>query len=141
MDRGRAILNSALDYLYIEAQAARNAFERDAFSLALALIGAVKRGEHRPVDAASYQAFGGSLEKYRQRRAESEWRKHQDYLRSIPDYDPEADHGHQFFNLAAAPGARSNTRTTRASNATEENKHQPVRDRSATDRRDVASAI
>lgn len=67
---GRAVLASAVDYLYGEAQHAHDVAERDAYSLALAVCGAARRGEPDPLVAASYACFGSSLPRYLKHRDE-----------------------------------------------------------------------
>lgn len=81
----KRLLDSIVTYVYRRGQHARTAEERDAFSLALALLGAVRRLEPRPFEAACYQVFGSSLEKYRQRRAEQQWRQHQELMACLTE--------------------------------------------------------
>jgi hypothetical protein len=88
LNSGTIVLNSVTDYLYREAQECRTSEERDSFSLALAICGAVRRGEPNPVSSAAYTAFGSTLDKYVKRRAHKTWLQHQELLRCVPDYDP-----------------------------------------------------
>lgn len=88
----KKLLDRISEYLYRQGQRlARTAEEQDGYTLALAIIGAVRHDEPRPFEAACYRAFGSSLERYRQRRAERQWIQHQEFVKLIPDYDPEAD--------------------------------------------------
>jgi hypothetical protein len=84
---GIQILASVTDYLYREAQECRTTEERDAFSLALAICGAVRRGDTNPLISAGYSAFGSTLERHLKRRSHRQWLQHQELLRCIPDYD------------------------------------------------------
>jgi hypothetical protein len=68
---GRRLLNSILSYVYDEAQQAATAFERDGYTLALAVIGAVRSDSKNPFTEACYLAFGSSWERYIERR--NEW--------------------------------------------------------------------
>jgi hypothetical protein len=58
-----------LDYVYGEAQSSADAFERDGYSLALAIIGAARRSSPIPFSEAVFSVFGCSLERHRERRA------------------------------------------------------------------------
>lgn len=80
-----------MDYLYSRAQKCATAEERDGFTLALALLGAVRRSEPDPFTAASYDAFGSSLPVYRKRRAEQQWRQHAELVQTIEVGRREAD--------------------------------------------------
>lgn len=84
----RELLNSILDYVYGEAQGAATATERDGYTLALALIGAVRRSSPNPFLEACYYAFGCTLERHLTRREERRRFYHEEFLRAIPDYDP-----------------------------------------------------
>jgi hypothetical protein len=76
-------LGRVVDYLYSVGQRlAKTAEERDAFTLALALLGAVRRGEPEPLMAASYAAFGSSLPVYYARRAEAQWRQNAELVQA-----------------------------------------------------------
>src|ERR1039458_7182922 len=68
--RASVVLRDALDYLYGCAQSAETSAERDGFSLALALLGAARRGSSHPFTEAVFQCFGCSLEKHIWRRDE-----------------------------------------------------------------------
>ena len=69
---GKRLLAGVTDYLYAEGQQARDAVERDAYSLALAICGAVRRGALYPYKEACYMTFGCSMEKHITRR--NQWR-------------------------------------------------------------------
>ena len=84
----KRLLDSISDYLYYRAQKAETAEDRDAFTLALAIIGAVRREDSHPFESACYEAFGSTLEKYRQRRAEWQWARHAELMACVPDFDP-----------------------------------------------------
>ena len=85
----KRLLDSVVDYLYRRSQHAVNAEERDAYTYALAILGAVRRCDPDPLTSAAYEAFGSTFKLYLKRRAERQWRQHQEYVRCIPDYDPE----------------------------------------------------
>ena len=87
----KRLLDSIVGYLYRRSQRAANAEERDSFTLALAIMSAVRRLEPKPFESACYQAFGSSLKVYLKRRAECQWHQHQELVRCIPDYDSQAD--------------------------------------------------
>lgn len=67
---GKRLLADVVDYLYGEAGFAQTVTERDAFSLALAICGAVRREEINPLNAAAYRCFGSPLPVYLERRAQ-----------------------------------------------------------------------
>jgi hypothetical protein len=85
----KRLLDSIVMYLYSRGQKARTAEERDGFTLALALMSAVRRGDSNPLASASFHAFGSTFERYLERRAEQQWRYHSEYVKLIPDYDPQ----------------------------------------------------
>lgn len=85
---GPTLLDSVQDYIYGEGQKVRTSEERDAFTLALAICGACRRGETDPVASAAYKAFGSTLDRYLKYRSQKQWLQHQGLLRCIPDYDP-----------------------------------------------------
>lgn len=87
----KRLLDSVTDYLYSRAQKVHTAEERDAFTLALAIMEAVRHDAPQPFEAACYRAFGSSLKVYLKRRAEKQWLQHQGLVSCIPDYDPKAD--------------------------------------------------
>jgi hypothetical protein len=93
---GISLLNSVTDYLYREAQECRTSEEKDAFTLALAVCAAVRRGDPSPLSSASYAAFGSTLERHLKRRSHRQWLQHQELLRCIPDYD--ANHGQDNYH-------------------------------------------
>jgi hypothetical protein len=84
----KRLLDRISEYLYSRAQKVETAEQRDAFTLALAIIGAVRHDEPQPFEAACYRAFGSTLKVYLKRRAERQWRQHQEYVQCIPDFDP-----------------------------------------------------
>ena len=65
---GRSLLASVTDYLYDQAQDARDAVERDAYSLALGICGAARRGSLHTYKEACLTTFGCVLEKHITRR-------------------------------------------------------------------------
>ncbi len=83
-DARKKLLDNVSDYLYAEAQGARNASEQDSYTLALHLIAAVRRGDPDPLLCASYTAFGGSFPIYTQRRADLQWFMRQEFIRALP---------------------------------------------------------
>lgn len=85
----KRLLDSISNYLYSRAQKVHTAEERDAFTLALAIIGAVRHDSPNPFEEACYRAFGSTLKVYLKRRAERQWIQHQEYVACIPDYDPQ----------------------------------------------------
>ena len=85
----KRLLDSISDYLYSRAQKVHTAEERDAFTLALAIMHAVRHDEPHPFETACYRAFGSSLKVYLKRRAQEQWVRHQELVACIPDYDPQ----------------------------------------------------
>lgn len=74
----KRLLDSISDYLYSRAQKVATAEERDAFTLALAIMEAVRHDVERPFEAACYRAFGSTLKVYLKRRAQWQWARHQE---------------------------------------------------------------
>ena len=70
--KSKQLLDSILNYVYGEAQSAADTFERDAYSLALAVIGAARRESKNPFTEACFSVFGCRIEKHIERR--NEWR-------------------------------------------------------------------
>jgi hypothetical protein len=85
----KRLLDRISEYLYSRAQKVETAEQRDAFTLALAILWAVRHDEPQPFEAACYRAFGSTLTVYLKRRAERQWRQHQEYVKCIPDFDPQ----------------------------------------------------
>jgi hypothetical protein len=87
----KRLLDSISDYLYSRSQKVQTAEERDGFTLALAIMDAVRHDQPEPFESACYRAFGSSLTVYLKRRADRQWHQHQELVECIPDYDPQAD--------------------------------------------------
>jgi hypothetical protein len=103
----KRLLDSITDYLYSRAQKVRSAEERDSFTLALALMGAVRRLDPDPFQSACYSAFGSSLEVYLKRRAKAQWAQHQELVACIPDYDPQEARNAQVVQTGKVRGRQA----------------------------------
>jgi hypothetical protein len=129
---GRRLLASVTDYLWHEAQECRTAFERDAFSLALAICGAVRRGDRDPVTSAAYACFGNSLPVYLRRRAERENMIYGE-MRNVASQAAK--------NALAAKGVpRIDTGTASGKAGSQSGVGQPVGNQPTSDRSDTATA-
>jgi hypothetical protein len=84
---GQIILNSVLLYISDQAQHCELT-DRDAYTLALAIIRMARRGSMNPFQQGCFAAFGGSWESYAKRRAEFKKLENDEFLRALPDYLP-----------------------------------------------------
>jgi hypothetical protein len=135
---GKKLLDSVSDYLYGEAQGARNAFERDSYTLALRLLVAVRRGDPSPLVSASYAAFGSSFPIYVQRRADRQWLAHQELIRSLPQ---EKKSGHKLFFMASSRVTGTNSTATGEANPPPSPARERLGDRATANRRELATVI
>jgi hypothetical protein len=135
---GKRLLDNVSDYLYGESQGARNAFERDSYTLALGLLAAVRRGDPDPLVSASYASFGGSFPRYVQHRADGQWLAHQELIRSLPQ---EEKHGHKLLIMASSRVSRTDARATGEANPPAPPARERLGDRATANRRKLATVI
>jgi len=87
--RGQKVLNAVVDYLYWSAQQCRNTDEQIPIKLALALCGAIRRGDQHPFESACYNAFGGALENYTRKRLKEKFQQAYELRKCIPTTVPD----------------------------------------------------
>ena len=83
------MLASVIDYLYDEIQHYRTLDEQIPIKLALALCGAVRRGDQHPFESACYNAFGGALENYTRKRLKEKFQQAYELRKCIPTTVPD----------------------------------------------------
>ena len=85
--QGEKLLNSVIDYLYEECQKCQTIDEEIPFKLALAICGAVRRGETDLFGAACFAAFGRTLVSYQRHRMKEKFQQAYELRRCLPDFD------------------------------------------------------